>query len=145
MSLSALWRENYDEAKSKLERIEIDVINNFKTMGVSAQPLNGAERLQLLHGQMHPDGKSKLDFNFKDMPAGASSKDFITPDSFNFSDPKYFKMGKTYGAVSFLQIIAPELTDKMLNDYLNMDNAITVNLHINPPTKSFAKERKMMY
>jgi hypothetical protein len=60
------------------------------------------------------------------MPQGACTKDFVVPDTFNFSAPKYFKMGKTYGATSILQIIAPELTDKMLNDYLNMDNAITV-------------------
>ena len=125
-----IMAKTYAEAKAKLERIELDVINNFKTMGVSAYPLSGAERLQLLHGQMHPDGKSKLDFSFKNMPEGASTKDFIVPDTFDFSDSKCFKMGKTYGAVSFLQIIAPELTDKMLNDYLNMDNAITVNLHI---------------
>jgi len=125
-----IMAKTFEEAKSKLERIELDIINNFKTMGVAAHSLNGAERMQLLHGQMHPDGRSKLDFSFKTKPEGACTKDYIVPNSFNFGDSKFFKMGKTYGAVSFLQIIAPELTDKMLNDYLNMDNAITVNLHI---------------
>ena len=38
-----------------------------------------------------------------------------------------FKMGKTIGAVSFLQILAPELNDRMLADFLEMDSNITVN------------------
>ena len=39
-------------------------------------------------------------------------------------------MGKAIGAVSFLQILAPELNDRMLADFLDMDSNITVNLHI---------------
>ena len=39
-------------------------------------------------------------------------------------------MGKTIGAVSFLQILAPELNDRMLADFLEMDNNIAVNFHI---------------
>ena len=39
-------------------------------------------------------------------------------------------MGATYGAVSFLQILAPELSDKMLADFLDMDNSIIINLHV---------------
>ena len=34
-------------AKMRLERIETDVIANFKTLGVKAKPLNGLERLEL--------------------------------------------------------------------------------------------------
>ena len=39
--------ENIWEARPKLERIESDILNNFKILGVSAYPLNGEERLQL--------------------------------------------------------------------------------------------------
>ena len=39
-------------------------------------------------------------------------------------------MGKTIGAVSFLQILAPEHNDRMLADFLEMDSNITVNFHI---------------
>ena len=123
--------KNFAEAKSRLERIEADVLNGFRSMGVAAHSLNGAERLEVLHGQLHPDGKDKMHFNWQSIPAsGQSTKDVICPTSFDFRDSKCFKMGNTYGAVSFIQIIAPELTDKLLNDFLNMDNAITINLHI---------------
>ena len=36
--------DNIREAKPKLERIESDILNNFKILGVPAYPLNGVER-----------------------------------------------------------------------------------------------------
>jgi len=119
------------EAKPKLERIEADIIGNFKALGVTAHALNGAERLAVLHGQLHPDGKDIFNFDWKALPeTGMTTKDFISPTSFDFRGGKTFRMGTTIGAVSFIQIIAPELSDRLLADYLEMNNAITVNLHI---------------
>ena len=40
------------------------------------------------------------------------------------------QMGNTIGAASYLQILAPELTDKMLAEFLDMDRNLIVNLHI---------------
>lgn len=39
-------------------------------------------------------------------------------------------MGKLFGVVSFLQILAPELNDRMLADFLDMESSQIVNLHI---------------
>ena len=123
--------DSLHEAKPRLERIELDIINNFKMLGVAAFSLNGAERLAVLHGQLHPDGTEKMHFDWQVLPkTGLSTKDYIAPTSFDFRDKKAFRMGTTIGATSFVQIIAPELTDKLLADFLNMENAITVNLHI---------------
>jgi len=119
------------EAKPRLERIELDIINNFKMLGVPARSLNGLERLEVIHGQLHPDGRSKLHFDWSALPkTGLSTKDYVAPTSFDFRNKKAFGMGQTLGATSFIQIIAPELTDKLLADFLNMENAITVNMHI---------------
>jgi len=124
--------ENIKEAKPKLERIEADIINNFKVLGVKAHSLNGIERLAVIHGQMHPDGTEKLMLDWADLAkTGLSTKDYIAPTSFDFKSGRTFRMGTTIGAASFIQIIAPELTDRLLADFLNMDNAITVNMHIN--------------
>lgn len=41
-----------------------------------------------------------------------------------------FGLGGKYGAVSFLQILSPELSDEMLADFLNTENGIVVNLHV---------------
>ncbi len=78
--------KNLKEAKSKLERIEADIIGNFKTMGVLAQPLNGAERLAILHRCFNPDGREKFGFSWEMLPqTGLSVKDYIAPSSFDFS------------------------------------------------------------
>lgn len=119
-------------AKMRLERIETDVIANFKTLGVKAKPLNGLERLELLHSQFHPDGQEKFHFQWSDLAeTGLSTKDFISPSGMSFSkDGKTFRVGEHSGAVSFLQILAPELTDRLLADLLDLNDAVTVNLHI---------------
>lgn len=119
-------------AKMRLERVEADVLNNFKTLGVQAASLNGLERLELLHSQLHPSGQEKFKFAWSDLAkTGLSTKDFIAPTSFTFSkDGKTFRIGEYSGAMSFLQILAPELTDRMLAEFLDLDDAVTVNLHI---------------
>ena len=118
-------------AKVKLERIEMDILNNFKSLGVETEPLSGYERLRVLHDVFNMDSSDPFRFSF-DMVArtGLSTKDFIAPSSFDFREGKYFKMGRTIGAVSFLQILAPELNDRMLADFLDMDSNVAVNFHI---------------
>lgn len=40
--------DNLEQATSKLERLEIDILSNLKSMGVRAESLNGEERLKIL-------------------------------------------------------------------------------------------------
>ena len=47
-----------------------------------------------------------------------------------FGNSRVFGISGKYGAVSFLQILAPELSDEMLADFLNTENGIVVNLHV---------------
>ncbi|GHU35985.1 conjugal transfer protein TraE [Clostridia bacterium] len=123
--------DNLKAAKLRIERVEADILNNFKVLGVPARSLSGAERLEILHNQLNPFSKAKFRFNGKSITeTGMSTKDFIAPTSFDFRDSKTFKIGDTYGAVSYLQILAPELTDRMLADFLDLDTALTVNIHI---------------
>ena len=118
-------------AKPRLERIELDLLNNFKRLGVSAAPLNGDERLRLLHGIFHMDEQLPFRFSWDLLPlSGLSVKDFIAPSSFEFRTGKYFGMGKKLGAVSFLQILAPELNDRMLADFLDMESSVIVTMHV---------------
>ena len=131
--------DNPRNAKMRLERIEADILNNFKTLGVKARSLDGEERLEILHGQFHPDGQEKFIFDWNELvKTGMSTKDYIAPTSFEFRGDKTFRMGTTVGAVSFVQILAPELTDRMLADFLDLDNALTVNLHIQSVDQSQA-------
>ena len=122
--------ENIKTARARLARIETDTLNHFKILGASARTLDGKQRLALLHGIFHPDGE-RFNFEWDRLPeSGLSVKDFIAPSSFRFGDGRFFRMGSKYGAASFLQILAPELNDRMLADFMEAENGLILNLHI---------------
>lgn len=122
--------EDLKVARARLSRIETDVLNLFKVIGAAAKPLNGKERLQVLHGLMHPDGEL-FSFEWDWLPkTGLSVKDYIAPSSFQFGNTRMFRMGKKLGAASFLQILAPELNDRMLADFMEAQDGLMVTLHI---------------
>ena len=103
--------ENLKAAKTRLERIEADIMANFKVLGVKAKTLDGYERLSILHQMFHPAGERKFHFSWDAIwQTGLSSKDFI----------------------------APELTDRMLADFLDLENGMVVTLHIQSIDQSAA-------
>lgn len=123
--------ENPKEALSRIERVESDIIGNFQALGAQAKPLPGLERLRALHAAFHPGGEEKLHFLWDGIvDTGLSTKDFIAPDSFHFGNARTFQMGASYGAVSYLQIAAPELSDRLLAELLDMESPALINLHI---------------
>ena len=123
--------ENVAAARPRLERVEADVIGNFKRLGVQSQPLDGRERLALLHGQLHPGSREPFRFKWADIAhTGMGTKDFIVPDSFDFRQSRSFRVGQTWGAASYLQIMASELSDKLLLEILELDAELTVTMHI---------------
>ena len=123
--------ESLDEARPRLERVEADVMSNFKRLGVPSEPMDGRARLALLHGQMHPGSREPFRFSWGDIAkTGLGTKDFIAPDSFDFRQPRLFRMGQYWGAASYLQILASELSDKLLAEILELDAEMTVTVHI---------------
>ena len=123
--------ESLKVARSRLERIETDILNNFKVLGAQAHSLNGLERLEIMYHVFNQDRIEPFKFQYKMLPeTGLKTKDFIAPTSFNFSKNQTFLMGRTMGSVSYLQILAPELNDRMLADFLDMESSVLVNLHV---------------
>ena len=119
------------EAKPRLAHIENDLLNNFKRIGAVAATLNGMERLELMHAQFHIGDDSKFYFDWNDFSkAGSSVKDAIAPSSFYFKNGRVFKMGSTYGCMSFLHITASDISDRMLADFLSMESSQIVTIHL---------------
>ena len=124
--------ESLSEARLRLERIEDDIIGNFKKLGVASHSLNGYERLDVLHKQLNPGWRGGFTFEWSDIPkTGMRTKDFIAPTSFNFKQSRVFHTGAAWGAASYLQIMASELSDKLLYDLLEVDAEMTITMHIN--------------
>lgn len=123
--------ESVRAAKPRLERVETDVLNNFKRLGVSAEGLNGTQRLKLMHDIFHMDDHEQFRFSWDWLSrTGLGVKDFIAPSSFEFKNGNMCRIGQQYAAVSFLQILAPELNDRMLADILDMESSLVVTMHI---------------
>ena len=123
--------ENIKIAKPRLERIENDLWNGFKRLGATVDSLDGKERLKLCHNILRMDGNEPFHFDWKWLvPSGLSVKDFIAPSSFEFREGRVFKTSGKFGAVSFLQILAPELNDRILADFLDIESNLLVTMHI---------------
>ncbi len=123
--------DNIKIAKPRLERIENDLWNGLKRMGVSVESLDGKERLKLCHNIIRMDGNETFRFDWKWLvPSGLSTKDFIAPSSFEFREGRTFKTGNKFGAISFLQILASELNDRVLADFLDMESNLLITMHI---------------
>lgn len=123
--------ESMKTAKPRLIHIETDILNNFKRLGVQAKSLNGSERLELMHRQLHIGDDAKFHFDWKYLTgSGLSVKDFIAPSSFAFPTGRYFQIGDMYGCMSFLSIDASDISDRLLADFLSMESSQIVTMHI---------------
>ena len=118
-------------ARPRLERIEADIMGNYKRLGVGSRSMTGRDRLEVIHGQLHPGGREPFLFDWSMIPqTGMGTKDFIAPSGFDFKQSRLFRVGPTWGAASYLQIMASELSDKLLAELLEVDAEMTVTMHI---------------
>ena len=125
--------DSMKQAKPRLQHIEIDLLNNFRRLGVRAKTLSGKERLHLMHSMFHmgEGDNEKFLFDWKWLVgSGMSVKDFIAPTCFAFPKSRVFQMGGLYGSMSYLQITASDLSDQMLKDFLEMESSQIVTMHI---------------
>lgn len=122
--------DNVKQARSRLGQIDSDVVGHFHALMVTARPMDGYERLALLHKCLHLEERRKFRFNWDSLNGtGLSSKDYIAPSSFFFKDGRYFRTGASFGAVSFLQIRATKLYDTLLNSILELEGSQIVSIH----------------
>ncbi len=123
--------DSMKQAKPRLDHVEVNLLNLFRRMGVSAKVLDGKERLSLMHSMFHMGTGEKFAFEWKWLvESGLSVKDFIAPTSFAFPKGRIFKIGEMYGAMSYLAITASDLSDQMLREFLDMDSSQVVTMHI---------------
>ena len=123
--------DSLKEAKPRLTHIQNDVINNFKSMDVIAEPLDGVQRLKLMHDMFHMADTERFILRPEELvSSGLSVKDFIAPTSFSFPNGRTFTCGSMTGAMSFLEMNAADLNDEFLKKILDMESGQIVTMHI---------------
>jgi len=124
--------DSIKQAKPRLAHVMNDILNNFRQLGVMARPLNGKERLKLMHDMFHMgDPEDRFHFDWKWLvKSGLSVKDFIAPTAFAFPGSRIFQMGNLYGSMSYLAITASDLSDQLLKDFLDMESSEIITMHI---------------
>lgn len=121
----------FKEARNKLNNIERDVIRNLNNIGTNARGLDGKERLRILHEYFNQGTMEPFRFSFKELSqSGKSVKDYIAPPGFDFRHPNRFKSGDMHGCVSYLDIIAPRFNDELLKKLLDIDDNLTITMHM---------------
>ena len=124
--------DSIKQAKPRLAHVMNDILNNFRQLGVMARPLNGKERLKIMHDMFHMgDPEDRFHFDWKWLAkSGLSVKDFIAPTAFAFPGSRIFQMGNLYGSMSYLAITASDLSDQLLKDFLDMESSEIITMHI---------------
>lgn len=120
------------QAVSRLAKVESDIMNRFKILGCRTEQVNGLERLKVFHDIMNQDSLERFAMrSFKDVASsGLTPKNYIAPTSFDFRAKDYYKLGDLFATTGYLVISAPELSDELLADILNMEEALLVTMHI---------------
>lgn len=131
-----IYAKDYKNAKLKLTKISKQLEKYLHKFNSRCHVLTGYERLELLFRIFHPASKEKLMWNW-DMPVktGLSSKDFIAPSSFSFKSgsdlnaTKYFRVSDRVGAVSYLQVFASDMEDRIIADVMNLGSNVWISIH----------------
>ena len=138
---------SFKEARNRLQNIERDVIKQLNSMGTGAVSLDGKERLRILHEYFNQDTMEPFRFSFKDLAeSGKSAKDYIAPPGFDFRNANRFKTGSMYGCVSYLDMIAPKCDDELIKKLLDMDDNLTVSIHMHTedPVKAIKRLKAIL-
>ena len=127
----AIEAENISDARPRLERIEADIRNNLKAVGARSSPLDGTKRLKLMYDEFHPDAAPFV-FDFSDLKRGDSTKDFIAPERFVFGKSRSFMINDHYCSAMYLCLLASEISDRMLADFLDLETDLSLSMHLSP-------------
>lgn len=128
----AVDADSYKAAKAKLIGISTEIVKLLKAVGVEAQILNGKERLETLYYSLNPFRKDPFIFDWDSMiRAGTDTKDYIAPATMNFQKSK-FEIGNAWGSVHTINILAGELPDTVLSDFMKSQNLFCMNIHAEP-------------
>lgn len=127
----SVYAPTYESAVVSLNRVEIDIENIMKNLGCEIHTLSGHERLELFYNTLRQKDE-KFTFNYDDLfISDLTTKDFISPQSFDFTHKNVFEFGDRFGQVLYLKDLPPDLSDKLLSELSDIPINMQISLQIN--------------
>ena len=133
--------KNIDEARSYFNRVGADLSAHLSQLSSFCEELNSVERFRILHDFFRAGEEVSFSMDLKKMiRQGRSFRDYICPDTFEFSKD-CFKMGKTYGRVLFLKDYASYIKDSLVAELCEINRNLFFSIDIIPiPTDEAVRE-----
>ena len=86
-----------------------------------------------MYKSLNPFTTQPFIFDWALVKKGYDTKDFIAPSSVKFVGKNQFEIGNAYGCVTSINILAGELSDRIIADFLDKtDGLVSLNFHIKP-------------
>ena len=136
--------ETADDAARKLSRIETECSRILNSMGSKAHPMNGTQRLSIIHSLLNPFKPFYFDYQ-RDISARSvqTTKDCIAPGQIDFkpdgvlNDCVRLDNG-VYAQVLVMRKFGSELSDRALADMVDLPVPMCVTWYVQPMDKSKA-------
>ena len=129
-------KASLDEARAYFTRVGTELTANFARLDAKLVPVNGAEKLRVLHDFFRPGEDFDTDGAF----SGNDVRDYIAPESLTFKRG-HFCTGNRFGRALFLKDYAAYLKDRFLADLTDRGRNLILSIDIIPvPTDEAVKE-----
>lgn len=137
----AVGADDVDAAVPKLARIRGDVEQTLARIRCSSRALDGAERLELLQGQLRPGSRFEFSWDKLSPTSGARTKDFVMPSVLDFKPEgrsDCFRSDGRYGAVLAVRSFGSVIEETYLASIIDLPLPLNVTLHVQPIAQSEA-------
>jgi len=111
-------RKNFEEAKSQFATIENSMFKSFQELGSRLTPLNGNERLKILHDYYRLGREEEFSFDIKDgKKTGTDFRNEICNSKVIYNQDYFEDEGKV-GRVLFIKKYPTYLSDRFFNELI---------------------------
>ena len=128
-------RKNFEEAKAQFATLEATIHKAFIELGAEIVPLNGNERLKILHDFYHLGDESSFDFDIREAKkVGEDFKNDLCNGMIKFFPDYYEDEGKFCKAL-FIKKNPSSLSDRFLNEITSLPVHSMVSIDVVPVPK----------
>ncbi len=133
-------KKTIDEARTYFARVGTDLVTHLAGLSSVCRELDAGERLSIFR-EFFRDKPPAFDFDIhRDMRMGHNFKDWLCPDSMEFSKD-HFRIDGRFGRVLYLQGYASYIRDSMITELCELNRSLLLSIDILPvPTDEAVRE-----